>query len=418
MPTRVTIEQARALTLEKQSLRERARGRDVVSIVRQVGPLHAKPATTPFLALWARMDALDREGLSWALYNERSLVRFPSADGHLYVVPADRMAAYRQTHLLLSGDTTREYLAYLVDASAAQGDPDAIRLHEIIPRVLEVVSTRGACTVEELGTWLPVLDRQLSTGLEGDVAATKFRLGTRLIPALCAQGLLMPAQPRGSWRSERETYTTPGTWLPDLSLEPLDPREALGSLLIDYVTAYGPVTVGDMVHWLGGARRQQLASALMAIEGQLARVEVAETRGEAWVLRSDLARLPDARIAHRTVSLLPEVDGTLMALRDASRFLPAEYRDRVYDWVGDSLGAVMVDGLIQGLWWPQNRGDRIVVRFFERVDPEAMALAAEEARSLGKFLEGDEVDIDIGLIDDDADRESLQPIPLEVRPGR
>ena len=78
---------------------------------------------------------------------------------------------------------------------------------------------------------------------------------------------------------------------------------------------------------------------------------------------------------------------------------------------------VMVDGRIVGLWWSHNKGSRIVVRFFERVDPEAMALAAEEARALGVFLEGHEVDIDVGLFEEDLEGEA-SPLPLRAPSGR
>ncbi len=413
MPIRITPDQVRALSLAKQYLSERARGSDVVAIVRQIGPLRAKPAVTPYLALWTRMESMERQDLIWALYRERSLVRLSSADAHLYVVPTDDMAAYRQVSKSLGDSDVGGYLAYLVSLSAAQEGLEPLSLDEIIPRVLEVVSTRGACTVEELAEWLPVLDRQLSFGADENSATGRFRLGTRLIPALCAQGLLVPAEPRGSWKSERDTYATLGTWLPDVHIDDLDPREALARVLLDYISAYGPVTIGDMVHWLSGARRHQVVAALMALERSLARVEVLGTRGEAWVLRSDLDLLSSLPSAERFVRLLPAGDGTLMALRDASRFLPPEHRDRVYDWAGDSLGTVMVDGLIKGLWWPQSRGDRLIVRLFEPVDPEAMALTGEEARALGRFLEGQAVDIEIGMEGEDLNGEPLLPISLQ-----
>jgi len=117
------------------------------------------------------------------------------------------------------------------------------------------------------------------------------------------------------------------------------------------------------------------------------------------------------------VRLLPEMDGALMAYSDTSRFLQEEHRDRVHNWVGDALSTVMVDGRIVGLWWSHNKGSRIVVRFFERVDPEAMALAAEEARALGVFLEGHEVDIDVGLFEEDLEGEA-SPLPLRAPSGR
>ena len=70
------------------------------------------------------------------------------------------------------------------------------------------------------------------------------------------------------------------------------------------------------------------------------------------------------------------------------------------------------------MWWPQSRGDRSTIRFFEEVDPEAMAMAGEEARALGEFLEGETPDIVISLDGEAAngDAEVPQRIPLGALP--
>jgi hypothetical protein len=429
MPNRVTEAQVRALTLAKQSLAPRARGSDVLSLVREIGPLRARPAVTPYIALWARLRAFDREDLYAALYSERSLVRLPAMHSDLYVVPTEDMPAYFWVTQSLAERNISSYLAYLVSNATSNDCQQPVNLDEIVPRVLEVISTRGACTAEELARWLPVLDRQFTYGKNGVSGPGTFRLGTKLLPALCAQGLLVYAEPRGSWKSDRDRYAALSTWLPEMDLRAIGPRQALEQVLLDYVSAYGPVTIGDMIHWLGTARRRQVVYALMRLGSRLARVEVLGTQGEAYVLREDLDRLASLPPPERFVRLLPPRDGALMAYRDPRRFLPYEYRERVYDWAGDSLGVVLIDGLVRGLWWqqsrggargePRPRGDRITVRFFEKVDPEAMAMAGEEARALGEFLQGDPVDVVIALDGEEpnGDEELPMPIPLGALPS-
>lgn len=395
----------------------------MVSVLRGIGPLRARPAVTPYIALWARLRDFYRDDLYEALYSERSLVRLPAMHSDLYVVPTEDMPAYFWVTQSLAERNVSSYLAYLVSNAACDDCQQPVNLEELIPRVLEVISTRGACTAEELARWLPVLDRQFTYGKNGVAEPGTFRLGTKLLPALCAQGLLVYAEPRGAWKSDRDRYAALSTWLPDMDLHAIGPREALERVLLDYVSAYGPVTIGDMIHWLGAARRRQVVFALMRLGSRLARVEVLGTQGEAYVLREDLDRLEAIPAPERFVRLLPPRDGALAAYRDPGRFLPREYRERVFDWAGDPLGVVMIDGLVRGLWWQQSRsggqgGPRVTVRFFERVDPEAMALAGEEARALGEFLQGEPSDVVITMDGEEAgDDELPMPIPLGALPS-
>ncbi len=390
----------------------------MLSVVRDVGPLRARPAVTPSIALWARMHGFSKEDLYGALYDGRRLVRLPAMHSDLHIVPTEDMPAYFRATQALAESNVSTYLAYLVSDASQNNGQQPVCLDDVISRVLEIISTRGACTADEMARWLPVLGRQFPFGKNGATEPSTFRLGTKLLPALCAQGQLVYAEPSGSWKSDRDRYAALSTWLPEVNLNAIDPRKALERVLLHYVHAYGPVTIGDMVHWLGTARRRQVVPALMGLGPRLAHVEVLGTQGEAYVLREDLERLTARPDGDRFVRLLPPRDGALMAYRDPGRFLPREYRDRMYDWAGDSLGAVMIDGIVRGMWWPQSRGDRITIRFFEEVDPEAMAMAGEEARALGEFLEGETPDIVISLDGEAAngDAEVPQRIPLGALP--
>ena len=107
--------------------------------------------------------------------------------------------------------------------------------------------------------------------------------------------------------------------------------------------------------------------------------------------------------------LQPQRDSYVMAYSRTSRFLPAQFRERVFDRAGEALGTIWVDGCAVGVWWLQIRDERIIARLFQSLDPEAMTLVAEEARRLGRFLGFSSHDIGIGLYPDDDAEEDGAP---------
>lgn len=417
MPIRVPAERVRAYTFARQRLAQRPHldpahpDADVLSMVTDCGPVRASPVLNAYLSLWARADGFSRQAFDSALYQERTLVRVPCMHARLYVIPSADLPAYYQ----LSRHTLQEGFegfvrGLLADARGDNGCP-LPEPHTLVPRILEILSSRGPSTVQEMTELLPALAAPVWRGVDG-AGSTPSRLGQRLIPALCVQGLLVRAQTRGSWRSDLFSYAPLSDWLPDVQLDAVGPDEALRRVVLAYISAFGPVSIGDIYQWLGGPRRQQVAAALMRLTDRLARVQIAGSPGECVMLREHLEAMIGFRPHGRAVALLPPKDSYVMAYADRSRFLDAAYRERVFDRAGESYGTVWLDGAIAGTWYVQLREERIVVRLFEPLDPEALGLLDEEVRRLGRFLEFDALDVSVGLDEAELDDDSQATITL------
>ena len=72
----------------------------------------------------------------------------------------------------------------------------------------------------------------------------------------------------------------------------------------------------------------------------------------------------------------------------------------MFDRAGEAYGTVWLDGAIVGTWSVQLREERVLVRLFEPLDPEALGLLHEETRRLGRFLEFAALDVVLGLDDE------------------
>ncbi len=407
MPLRLPIEQVNQYILHKQCLGSASRDGDVLSVVKDVGPLRAAPTITPYLSLWARIEDFYREQLDDALYNSRELVRVPSMRARLYLLPSSRYAAYYQAtkDSLVTG--LKEFVHYLLPPGIESGLAQDILGADLVQRILEVLSTRGSCTVEELGEFLPALRSRIPYDSEQPELGSA-ELGTRLLPALCAQGLVIRAQPRGGWRSQLDTYAALSSWLPSLNIDGLDPEEALQEVVRWYVSTFGPVAISDIHQWIGGIPRHQVRASLMRLGGELMRVEISGSRFDHLMAADQVDGLLEYVPAGRRIAMLPAHDGLLTAYSDYSRWVPDVYRERVFDQVGDPLGTVWIDDRVAGTWGLQLKEERMVVRFFEPVDTEAMALVGEEARRLAKFLEFVALDLDLGVYSEEQDDGGVQ----------
>lgn len=426
MPIRVPAERIRTYSFARQRLAQRPHldpaqpGADVLSIVTDCGPVRARPALSTYLSLWARAEGFVRQALDDALYGDRTLVRLPCMHARLFVVPSRDLPAYYQ----VSRPILQQGLQGFVDgllADTRSGSGASNFVSDLVPRILEILSARGPSTVQEMGEFLPALDAPVWRDPDG-AGAPSSRLGQRLIPAMCVHGLLVRAQTRGSWRSDLFSYAPLSAWLPGMSLDAIGPDEALRRVILAFVTAFGPVSIGDIYQWLGGPRRQQVAAALMHLVDRLARVQIVGSAGEYVMLREHVAAMLAFRQQKRAVALLPPKDSYTMAYSDTSRFLDEAYRERVFDRGEESCGTIWLDGAIAGIWFVHLREERIVARLFEPLDPEALGLLDEETRRLGRFLEFDALDIAVGLdeaeMDDDQATFILPTITIASDAGR
>jgi hypothetical protein len=415
MPLRFSANQVHHFVLRKQHLAPTSRGKGLVSVVRDIGPLRATPVTTPYLSLWARMCDLSRDDLDAALYRERSLIRIPCLHAQLYIVTTEDASAYLQaTQPLLAGG-----LAEVLALAGQRGDGTATLAAdtqaELLLRVLEVLSARGPQTVDELAAVLPELDRRLPVNAAAP-ALGHFRLGTRLLSAMCATGQLVRAAPQGGWRSEQYRYAAASAWLPNWDSDACPTSDALRQVIADYVRAFGPVTVGDVSHWIGGYSRREIVATLMDLEASLIHIQIADSPGDYIMRRDQVDALAAETCEESQIALLPPRDTLTAAYSDPARFMPAYVSQRIYGASGEAPGTVWLGGTVVGTWGLQWREERFVVRLFDAVDPRVMALIAERAREMAALIEIDDLDLDIGTeLDDESLSEDLPAsVPVEV----
>ena len=127
-------------------------------------------------------------------------------------------------------------------------------------------------------------------------------------------------------------------------IEEADADEALAWLAGEYLRAFGPIRAKDFAWWAGaGAKRAKEALAAHATE---------ELDDGYLILAKDRKAFEQAKPVKGTVDLLPKWDCLQMgyAPDGRDRFAHPDVIDRCYDFRGDGVPVILVDGEAAGIW--------------------------------------------------------------------
>jgi len=337
----------------------------------QLGLYGFGPSLYP--ALLARHQGFGFEQACRELDETRALVRMDGMRASLFAVPRPHFATVHRAF--------REGVLASIDRLLGQYGLEPEIYANICRRILTRLS-RGSLPAAQLKKELQPLSPPAAGALP------------RILARMAAEGLLVRARTRGSWKSTQFEWALLEDWLPGLDLQAPDPEQARMDAARLYLAAYGPATAADF-RWWSGLRAEEAGRVLQALEPELAHVEIRGLPGEHLLLQEDLEALLSTPESvpwadGPQVSLLPVWDAYLMAYRARERYLQPEWYDRVYDRSGNSAPAILLDGRLAGVWdlEEERQGLTLKAAFFESPPPEAWAALRQAAEALGAAVSG------------------------------
>jgi DNA glycosylase AlkZ-like len=346
-------------TLERQLLLRRSPLGALDAVEHLVG-LQAQVPLNPYTALWSRLEAFQPDELATLLV-ERRVVRTVLMRATIHLVSADDCLDLRP---LVQPVLDRE-LARHPEHGPALAETD-------LNPVLDFARTALAGR--------PLTGRQLR-----DQLAAHFPEENAAALAYACRNLLAFVQvpPRGVWgRTSRVTVTTAESWLG----RPLAAASSLERLVLRYLAAFGPATVGDGATW---SRLTGLREVVERLRPELRTFR--DERGRELFDLPDAPRPePDTPAPPR---FLPEYDNVLLSHHDRSRFITTEARDRASRVAPPIHGTVLDDGFVYALWRLERGGDTaaatLLVSVVGRRTRRADAAVAAEGRRLLRFAASD-----------------------------
>jgi hypothetical protein len=287
----------------------------IVATVEQLVGMQAQAPFPPYYGLWSRLDGFVPEDLA-ALILGRQLVRIALMRGTIHLVSARDCLALRPL------------LQPVIDRGLAGNfgrDLGGLDRAEL--------AAAGRALVEHQPRTFSELGELLAQRWPDYPAASLAQAIRTMVP-------LVQVPPRAIWgRAGAAAHTSAQAWLG----APLDPASTLDQLVLRYLAAFGPATVADLQAWSGLTR-------LREVTGRLRpglRVFRHENGSELLDLPGALRPDPDTPAP---VRLTAEFDNLVLSHADRSRIISDEHRKRLATVNGIFPGAVLVDGLVAGMW--------------------------------------------------------------------
>jgi len=317
--------------------------------------LHAQVMSSAELTVWARVEDLEPDAVSRALWDERSLCKTWAMRGTLHLLPAAEMGKWIAA---LGTRMERHFLNKARQRAFGYSREEALGLIEAIGEALDGRELTRAELAAAVGD-----ERLLESW------------GAMLKPAAAAGALVFA---RGEGQKVRFTR-------PDWAAE--DPEASLAEATRRYLGSGGPVTREDVARWWGVSPAEG-GRMLNALGDEAAEVTV--DGAPMWLLREHVAEVA-AAAPLSSVRLLPGFDQYVIAATlHAEQLMPGPFKARVHRPQGWISPVLLVEGRMAGVWRHERKGRRLLVSVetFAPVPARARKAAEDEVERLAAFLGG------------------------------
>jgi hypothetical protein len=363
-PLSLTWEQVCAWRLSQQHLTERASPERLLEVASTLIGIQAQVLSSAELALWARVQDMQPDTLSNALWKQRTLIKTWAMRGALHLFTAAEFPLVAAT-LRTRQPITAAWLKYY-----------QLSIEE--PMII-INGVRSALDGRRLTREQLAAEAARITGLARLEEALRSGWGDLLKPA-AYQGYLC----FGPNQERNVTFVRPDQWIG--SWEEYDSDEALTTIVRRYLAAYGPATYQDFAHWWGLRSFPKVRAAFQRLGAEV--IEVSIEGRNAWALASMAEQLGDPPPAP-AARLLPGFDTyTIGTLPHIEHLLPGPLKARISRTSGWISPVLLVAGKIAGVWRHEKRAQRVMVQIdpFLPLDAAVKKSIQEEADRLGVFL--------------------------------
>ena len=353
--------------LKKQHLADDSKIGDVVRIATDIGGLHGTSATGPFLSLFARSHSFERENLSVAMTQKKSLARIRYVRNTVYILAKDQLPVAFAATGKMAEVTSERFSEYLGITPTQYG--------RIANKILKILKGRGLTTRE--------IKKKLRTSI--NIAP--------IVNLMCDRGLLVRSLPREGWKSTQHTYFLFEDYYPDLDLSAFEEKEARKKVVEHYLLSFGPVSEQDIVWWTGFPK-SQVREILGSFGDRMSSVDIPELNKSYIVHSSERESLQTFRTPpHPVVNVLPALDPYMMGYKDRERYLHPKHDKMIFDRSGNATSTILMDGRVVGVW---DLEEPVVKIFFlEEIGKDIRKKVRARVSDMGKFITGKPVNVKV-----------------------
>jgi hypothetical protein len=350
----VSLKQINRSYLRRQLLLERV-SMPTADAISHLVALQAQDVMPPYVGLWSRLENFDWNDLHQGLL-DKSLVRATMLRSTVHL-------ATRQDALRIIPKMLPEHVKHVQAPTALGGLFARVDLEAMVAWGKAILGDRdlGAAEMQELAKrdW-------------PDFDPVNVKSSVHWLQPL------VQVPPRGLWKTNaRPRWAMAEAWL----CESFDESYDLADLTLRYITAYGPIGVGDFQVWsrLTGAKQAmaRLRPQLRMFRDEAGK-ELLDVPGAEW---------PDPETPV-PVRLLGAFDNLWLSHKDRSRVLDDRHRLKI---INNGIGrpTILVDGFVAGRYRVTVKKDiaTLTAEPFRRYTRDERREVAAEAERLLAFLE-------------------------------
>ncbi|GHO91195.1 hypothetical protein KSF_012430 [Reticulibacter mediterranei] len=345
----LTLHELNRATLARQLLLERA-SLTTLDAIKQIAGLQAQLANPPYIGLWSRLHSFQRDDLT-RLLEQRLVVRTSMMRRTLHLTTAEDYMHFRPALQIMYHRLLHTYFS-------------KYRINDCEKEHLEVT----------MRSYLQEKPRT-NVDLRAKLAEMAPGMDERLLYIVRMSIPLIQVFPGGVWGvGGSPAYTEAPAWL---GRSFASSEMGLRSLILSYLTAFGPASVKDIQSWSGLTRLQPAVDAL---------------RAELMVLRDEQGRelfdVPGAPLpAAETpvpVRFMPDFDNLLLAHHDRRRIIADTYRPFVFPGNSMVLPTFLIDGFVRGVWKIERTttGAKLLIQPFEQLTNSTCEVLRAEGEHL------------------------------------
>ncbi|HEX8702519.1 MAG TPA: winged helix DNA-binding domain-containing protein [Myxococcaceae bacterium] len=351
-------------TLARQMLLAREKTPVLRAIERLVG-LQAQLARPPYIGLWSRVEGFQREALT-QLVLSRKAVRATAMRGTLHLMSAKDFVALRPA--------LQPMLTKAMHANVGE------RIQGL--ELEQMLATARTYLEQEPRTFNALRPLLVKAHPKGDERAMGFAVRTQL-PLV-----QVPTDTKWGYPGTAD-FTVAETWLG----EPMGTDATPHALVLRFLAAFGPASVGDAQTWSGLGGLREVFEAL--------RPGLSTFRDERGRELFDLPKAPrpDEDTA-APVRFLPDYDNLLLAHEDRTRVIADEHRRALTPSKNlRVLPSFLVDGFVAGTWEVERKKGvaALVLQPFSALSKQVREALAEEGDTLVRFVESDASTFEVRL---------------------
>ncbi len=316
--------------------------------------IHAARLITPYFALRARVPNLEHDEIYSSLYEKKTLIKARCMRGTLHLLPEN---LFNSAH-----NATLKKRVSICHSLYKKFNLEKDATHEVA-NIIQKLLHHAPLTSD-------VLTKNILSNLHNSQIIRNWTQQEirAVIKELWELGSLCYINGSKNFGTEERLYGLTENYYPAFNAAITDINDATRNLLESYLRGYGPATLGDMIWW-SGLEKGKIQKALFDLQHDIIEFSIKNHKNTFYILKSEFSNFEKFKIhSDDWVAILSHEDPSLKGYHESrSRYIGEEHYNLLFNDIGESRPAIMLNGQVIGIWAHNKTNGDITMSLFTKI---------------------------------------------------